>query len=146
MKQALHIFQKDIRYLRYDIAVTLAAVIAFTVTAAYNLSLLAAFLPVTWWFLIARVIHAEPLPGHRQFWVTRPYRWQSLLGAKALFIAAFVNVPLLLADILIIHAAGASIGHQLGGLLWTQVLLIAAFVLPAAAFAVITGGLTDLLL
>src|SRR5262249_9319927 len=35
----------------------------------------------------------------REFWVTRPYSWRSLLGAKALFIAAFILTPLLIADI-----------------------------------------------
>ena len=145
MKQALHIFQKDIRYLRYDIALSLFAVLVFAF-AGYNLPILAAFLPVTWWFLIARLVHAEPLPGHRQFWVTRPYRWQSLLGAKALFMLAFINLPLFLADLVIVEAAGASLSHELAGLLWMQVLLTAAFILPAAAFSTITGGLTDLLL
>jgi MFS family permease len=145
MKQALHIFQKDVRYLRYDIAVSLLAVLAFAV-AGYNIPALGAFLPVAWWFLIARAIHAEPLPGHRQFWVTRPYRWQGLLGAKVLFILAFVNLPLFLADLVIVRAAGASVGHELAGLVWTQVLLTAAFILPATAFSVITGGITDLLL
>lgn len=145
MKQALHIFHKDVRYLRYDIAISLCAVLAFAF-AGYNLPVLGAFLPVTWWFLIARVIHAEPLPGHRQFWVTRPYRWQSLLGAKVLFMLAFINLPLFLADLVIVKAAGASVGHEFAGLLWMQVLLIAAFILPAAAFSAITGGITDLLL
>jgi len=28
----------------------------------------------------------EPFVGDRQFRITRPYAWQSLLGAKALFL------------------------------------------------------------
>ncbi len=145
MKQALHIFKKDVRYLRYDIGITLLAVVAFMVMGIRQPSFLGVFLPVIWWFLIARVVHAEALPGHRQFWLTRPYRWKSLLGAKVLFIFVFVNLPLLAADMVIIRAVGFSIGQEVAGLLWTQVLLITAFVLPAAAFAAITSGLGELL-
>jgi hypothetical protein len=146
MKQALHIFRKDVRYLRYDIGMTLLAALAFCLTGVYNLrGPTVAMLPVTWWFLIGRVIHAEALPGNRQFWLTRPYRWKSLLGAKVLFIAAFIHLPLLLADAAIIHAAGFSMGEKAAGLIWTQVLLLAAFVLPAAAISAITNGIAELL-
>lgn len=145
MKQALHILKKDVRHLRYDIAITLAAAIVFIAASLHNTSGLGSILPVTWWFLIARLVHAEAIPGHRQFWITRPYRWKSLLGAKLLFIALFVNLPLLIADAVIIHSAGFSVMHQLPGLLWTQVLTIAAFVLPAAAFSAVTSGLPELL-
>jgi hypothetical protein len=139
MKQALHIFKKDVRYLRYDIGITLLATVAFCFMRNPLI------LPVTWWFLISRVMHAEAIPGDRQFWLTRPYEWRSLLGAKILFIFIFVNLPLLLADAVIIHTAGFSIGQELAGLLWTQVLLVTAFVLPAAAFSAITSGLRELL-
>jgi hypothetical protein len=139
MKQALHIFKKDVRYLRYDIGITLLATVAFCLMRNPLI------LPVTWWFLISRVIHAEAIPGDRQFWLTRPYEWKSLVCAKILFIFTFVNLPLLLADAVIIHMAGFSIGQELAGLLWTQVLLVTAFVLPAAAFSAITSGLRELL-
>jgi hypothetical protein len=146
MKQALHIFRKDVRYLRYDIGITLLAAMVFILAEMRHLSALGMLLPVTWWFLIARVIHAEALPGHRQFWLTRPYEWKSLLAAKILFIFVFVNLPLLTADVVIIHAVGFSVGREVAGLLWTQVLLLMAFVLPAAAFAAVTSGLAELLL
>ncbi len=145
MKQALHIFKKDVSYLRYDIGVTLLAAAAFTFAEIRHVPALGLLLPVTWWFLVARVIHAEALPGHRQFWLTRPYEWKSLLAAKVLFILVFVNLPLLTADAVIVQAVGFSIAHELTGLLWTQVLLLMAFVLPAAAFAAITSGLAELL-
>ena len=154
MKQAIHIFKKDVRYLRYDIGITLVAALFFCLlgvqqTTASSTGVagnrIAFFLPVTWCFLIARVIHAEAIPGGRQFWLTRPYDWKSLLGAKLLFILVFVNLPLLLADAIIIHAVGFSIAREIPGLLWAQVLLVAAFVLPAAAFSAITTGLVSLL-
>lgn len=146
MEQALHIFRKDVRYLRYEIAITLIAVIAFTIAGANHISTIGVFLPVLWWFLIARAVHAEPLPGYRQFWITRPYERKSLFGAKVLFILSFVNLPLLIADAAILLAAGFSFAHHLGGLLWAQVLITVAFVLPAAAFAVMTSGLAELVI
>ena len=36
--------------------------------------------------------------GDRQFWITRPYRWQSLLGAKVRFVLVFLNLPMTVAD------------------------------------------------
>ncbi len=145
MKQALHIFKKDVSYLRYEIGITLLAVVAFILGGIRHVPVFGAFLPVTWWFLIARLIHAEALPGDRQFWLTRPYEWKSLLGAKVLFILVFINLPLLTADAVIVHAVGFSLGQEVAGLLWTQLLLIMAFVLPVAAFSAITSGLGELL-
>lgn len=139
MNQAIHIFRKDVSYLRFDIAITLLAAIALCFLKNPLI------LPVTWWFLIARVIHAEAIPGSRQFWLTRPYDWKSLLSAKVLFILCFVNLPLLIADAAIISWAGFPIGPNVTGLLWTQVLLIATFVLPAAALFAITSGLVETL-
>ncbi|HEX7361811.1 MAG TPA: hypothetical protein VF283_15075 [Bryobacteraceae bacterium] len=148
MKQALHIFKKDVRHFRYDIGLTLLVVLAFCIAGARNMrgpGSLAFALPVCWWFLIARVIHAEALPGNRQFWLTRPYEWKSLLGAKILFIFSFVNLPLLVADAVIVHSTGFSLTGNTAGLLWTQALLIVAFVLPVAALSAITSGLPELL-
>ncbi|MGH9622326.1 MAG: hypothetical protein ACRD45_21795 [Bryobacteraceae bacterium] len=148
MKQALHIFKKDVRYLRYEIMLELLVVLAFCFLGTHNMhgpGPVAFILPVTWWFLIARVIHAEALPSSRQFWLTRPYAWKSLLGAKVLFILAFINLPLLIADAVIVHAAGFSIAEEFAGLLWTQVLLTTVFLLPAAALSAITSGLAEML-
>ena len=105
MRQALHIFTKDIRYLRYEIVLVLAIDMVFAAVHARTshglndacwaeLALIAVAA-----FLIGRLVLAEAIPGDRQFWITRPYRWQSLLGAKLLFIVAFVNLPILLAHL-----------------------------------------------
>ncbi len=159
MRQAFHIFKKDVRYLWLEIAVTLALVAAFTFTGARraewlndpgvnrNVAWLLEMwlLPIAGWALIVRVIQAEAIPGDRQFWITRPYAWQSLLGAKALFILMFVNLPMLLADAVMIRAYGFRIGAELPGLLWTQVLLTAALVLPTAALSAMTTGFLQLL-
>lgn len=161
MRQALHIFKKDVRHLWFEIAVAITVVVAFTFTGARRALWLAdpttnrtaawtmvlILLPLTWWTLIARVIHSEALPGDRQFWITRPYSWKSLLGAKALFILAFINLPMFLADIAIVRAYGLHpLGAALPGLLWSQVLLAIVFVLPIAALSALTGGFVQLVL
>ena len=102
-------------------------------------------LPLAWWTLIARVIHDEALPGDSQFWITRPYSWKSLLGAKALFILAFINIPMLLADGVIVRAYGLPLRAELPGLLWSQVLLAIVFVLPIAALSALTTGFVQLI-
>lgn len=95
MQQALHIFKKDVRYLSGEIllVIALAGVFAWKLAAQWAEILL----PIAAVYLIARLIHAEAIPGERQFWTTRPYRWQSLLAAKILFILAFVSGPTLVA-------------------------------------------------
>ena len=112
-------------------------------TAAWTLVMI--LLPLAWWTLIARVIHNEALPGDSQFWTTRPYSWKSLLGAKALFILAFINLPMLLADGVIVRAYGLPLGAELPGLLWSQILLAIVFVLPIAALSALTAGFVQLL-
>lgn len=92
-------------------------------------------------FLIGRLVLAEAIPGDRQFWITRPYRWQSLLGAKLLFIAAFVKLPVFLAHICILMVDGFPLLSSVPGLLWSQVLLFVFVSLPFAALAAVSSGM-----
>src|ERR1700682_2356565 len=77
MIQAQQILTKDVRSLRYEIGVTLAldtAVVFFQVAEPRLNALGMPFLLViAGWLLTVRVLHEEPLPGPRQFWLTRPY-------------------------------------------------------------------------
>jgi hypothetical protein len=159
MSQALHIFKKDVRHLRFDIAIAIAVTglfafietkhalwpvdAVYSTTSAQYLALL--LLPVAWWMLIGRAIHDEALPGDRQFWITRPYSWRSLLSAKLLFILAFINLPMLIAQVVILRAYGFSIGAELPGLLWNQVLLTIVFILPVLAMSALTTGFVQLI-
>ena len=159
MRQALHIFKKDVRHLRFEIAIVLIVTAAFAFVSARRAFwlddpganrgpawMMSQFLlPLAWWILIVRVIHTETLPGDRQFWITRPYEWKSLLGAKLLFIAAFVNLPLLAADVMIIGAYGFRPWAEIPGLLWRQVLCSVVFLLPVAVVCAVTSGLVQLL-
>ena len=144
MRQARHIFLKDVRYLRYQIILVLLLALGLiwggprqiNGSGPIGILLIAAAN-----FMIARLIHAEAIPGDRQFWVTRPYQWKSLLGAKLAFIFAFVQLPVLLAHLCVVLLSGFPLLSNVSGLLWTQLLITAFVSLPVAALAAMTGGL-----
>jgi hypothetical protein len=164
MKQILHIFAKDSRHFWPEILISLALLGTFVwiepstweaqaglyavagggfLTSEMELGFLAGLLPLfitmSWWLLIARVTHAEALVGDRQFWVTRPYEWKKLLGAKAVFLVVFLYLPLLAAQCLLLFLADF---HPLGfmpGLLFKLLLLTVGFILPLLAITTVTA-------
>lgn len=144
MRQALHIFHKDARRFRYEIAVSIAFTAAFACSQIFSgllpsfLHLATSALPVIWWPLICLLIQQEPLIGDRQFWITRPYSRRSLLAAKALFIVTFISVPLLLAQSAILMAEGFQPLAYLPSFLWLHAVLFASVLLPAVALAYAT--------
>src|SRR5258708_19989445 len=141
MRQALHIFKKDVRFLWYEIAVTLGLVVMLVFYP-----LLEFMVPIAWCILTARLIYAEPLPGDRLFWITRPYSWRSLLAAKALFILVFVNLPLIVADVILLAKNSFPVLDNLPGVVWSQALITSVFVLPVVVLATITTSLVQLVL
>jgi hypothetical protein len=146
MRQTLHIFKKDVRSLLYEIGATLGLVALFIINgrAGPINGLETVLLPIAWWVLVIRVIHEERIPGDRQFWLTRPYAWNTLLAAKALFILVFVNLPMLVADMVIVQANGFKFSEHIAGLAWSQVLLTGVWALPIAALAAVTTGLVQI--
>jgi hypothetical protein len=182
MKQALHIFKKDVRQLRYAIVLVLAATAIFAyngttvfryrpldyiptlamqarplvaqdfnsgigfVASSSSDSIMSAVIVFAWCCLIALAIHADAIPGDRQFWLTRPINRKSLWGAKIVFALAFVNVPVFAAQAAIVAAAGVPITANLSGLIGEQVMLTALVILPAMAAASITRTMTQFVL
>lgn len=153
MKQALHILKKDVRYLRWELGLSLALLCVFVyaqlargVLRENRAYIAGDLLAIFWAFLCARLVQAEPIPGDRQFWITRPYQWRSLLGAKLLFMALFIGLPLLAADALILAIARFSIAAHLAGLFWSFLMITAATLMTFVAFATITRGLTEWML
>ncbi len=159
MRQAFHIFKKDVRHLRMEVSMALAAAAGFTSSVAHGAGYLADnatgdvgpamltyLVPAAWWVLIARLIYGEPLVGDQPFWITRPYSRKSLVAAKALFVFVFVNLPKLVGDVVILRAYGFRIWPELGGLLWTQALLMGLFVLPIVAICAITTGFVQFII
>ncbi len=142
MRQALQIFKKDVRYLKHEIALLLSmAVLLAAMRAPEFVQVIEFALVGAAAFLIGRLVLAETIPGDRQFWITRPYRWPSLLAAKLLFILAFVNLPVLLAHLCILVADGFPLATSLPGLLWSQVLLFTFVSLPFASLAALSSGM-----
>jgi 1,4-dihydroxy-2-naphthoate octaprenyltransferase len=95
--------------------------------------------------LITGVIHADSLVGERQFWITRPYRWPQLVGAKVLFIAAFIYVPFSSGQWMLLRDAGMHPLAYLTGLLNLR-LVTGIAVLPMACLAAVTSNFAKMLL
>ncbi len=159
MKQIFNIFKKDVRHYWHESVVSIALMAAFAwydvrswaheslVGYAYEAGsfffdsrflsgLVDVLLPISWAFVIVRVIQGESLVGDRQFWVTRPYEWKKLLAAKILFILVFINFPLLMADVVLLAEAGFQPTHYVVGLLWMQAMIALGLLLIAAVAAV----------
>jgi hypothetical protein len=159
IQQALHIFRKDARHLRFELAATglLLVILMFTSVQTWE-SLqegggrmpqpagpLTVLLLISWSLLIARVIQTEALPGDRHFWLTRPYNRASLVVGKALFIVAFINLPLLVTQAAIVSMDGLPLSSNLAGLFGNQLLLSVVLLLPIAAIAALTRNLAQFL-
>ena len=158
-QQALHIFRKDVRHLRFEIAGILLLSIILVLAGVQTWEGLQSrggpesdsggplnvLLPIAWSLLIARAIQTEALPGDRHFWLTRPYSRSGLLLSKALLIVAFINLPLLVAQAAIISLDGLPLLSNFGGLLWNQVLISVLLLLPVAAMAALTRNLAQFL-
>jgi hypothetical protein len=143
------IFLKDARHLWPQVALllclmALAAILDPTYSRTrvpYYDFLPLLMLPLGCWLVIVSVIHEEKLPGDRQYWLTRPYCWKELLTAKLLFVAVFVNLPLLLCHAAVFVLVKIPIADQIASLLWRQVFFTAFYVLPVAALASVTRSI-----
>ncbi|MGD0887816.1 MAG: hypothetical protein ABR889_01080 [Acidobacteriaceae bacterium] len=160
MNQILNIFRKDTRRFWPEIALSVIAVFAFALVfpnewrvfhdqsvqerMSIMLAVLGILMVTGWWLLIARAVHAESLVGDQQFWITRPYEWKKLLAAKALFLAAWIGVPYLLAQLLLLAEAGFHPLAYMPGLLFNLLLFSTSFLLPMVALAAVTSNFARL--
>lgn len=163
MREALHIFLKDSRYLRLPIAILVGWLMLFVYASVTTLPL-GTFgwrfgghwylflqysnvgLAVGWTYLIAQAIHADGPRGDRQFWLTRPYTRRNLLLAKTLFVLAYVTLPFALAQAAIIVLMGLPLGSHVPGIAVTQLMWLAVAFLPVAAVATLTSTLPQMLI
>ena len=149
MRLVLHIFIKDARRLWWEITVTLGLLAGVARMDATRVGFIPGamegwlnlILPAVWAYLVALVIHDEALVGDRQFWLTRPYPWPALLGAKALFVLVFIHLFSFAADVAIVAASGFEPLAYLPQLLLKQLVLAAALTVPVAALAAVTRNL-----
>ena len=153
MRQLLHIFKKDLRRL-WPLALICWSMVALHASHRWLLlahllnaplkvvmgtEMFAGLTPLFWWFLLVFLIHQEPLCGDRQFWITRPYSRWSLLGAKLLFVAVAIQIPVLLSDAFLLSSAGFP--PLLSTLLVRNLYISVVVLLPVAAFAMVTSGI-----
>jgi hypothetical protein len=94
-------------------------------------------------YLAARLILAETIPGNRQFWITRSYRWSSLLFAKLLGLVVFVNAPILAARLYVLMEWGFPLRTTLAPLAWSQLCFFVGVTIPVAALAAVTSGMVE---
>jgi hypothetical protein len=154
MKQIVCIFRKDARHLWPQILAFVAlALLAALLDPTYTLRHLSATeqliwtaLPLACWNLVIAAIHTERLPGDRQYWLTRPFSRRGLVAAKAFFVFAFVNLPLLLIQVGVLAFLGIPPFQHWSTLLWRQVFFTAFLVLPAAVLGAVTRNLKQAIL
>jgi len=156
--RVLRLFRKDAAHLWPQILLFLVMLILFAysdpvyyVTHASGglmslINLLRGLLPLSCWLLVVSLIHEDTPIGDNQYWLTRPFRWADLLTAKALFLLAFVNLPVFLCQAAVLTCFGFSPAEHLMDLLAKQVFFSALLVLPAAAIASVTKGLARAIL
>jgi len=152
VKIVLHILRKDFFRHRWELALFVLSCAAWACQVANPFGWVwlreREFVSVLffglWFFLIVRVIQGESLVGDREFWMTRPYRWGGLLFAKMLFVILCVNLPFLIAQILLLAHAGIPIsGHLIPGLIFLQLEFTFFLSFPVAVLATITESLVQ---
>ena len=120
LKQALHIFRKDIRYLRFEILLFILIAGLFATAVLGAPGALKSFV-IGAIHLTSRVIHAEAIP-EQDSRITRPYRWQSLVLAKLIFLAVCVIVPVGIARLFALAGQDYPIAQSLPPLFWSELL------------------------
>jgi hypothetical protein len=165
MHQTLRIFRKDCRHFWPEITTVLALTAVYvwiypaqwipgsaallpTNRGALDVhhrqllaNLVTGLIPLTWFILVARVTHDENLIGIRQFWLTRPYRWSSLLVEKLLFLFLFTFVSFFLAETALLMRAGFSPVHFVPNLLYGVFCITSLTVVPFFALATVCPSL-----
>src|SRR5688572_9797593 len=125
MRQALHIFHKDVHDVRKELCAVIAIAMLYSLAATQsaNSGWAELLLAIASAYVIARLIHAETIPGDRQFWITRPYNRSSLLLAKIVGIVILVNTPIFAARLYVLLDAGFPVQNVLAPLAWSQFLI-----------------------
>jgi hypothetical protein len=143
MYLALHYWKKDSIRLRWEIAAVLVLLSALSLLDSARVDStpgapegwLNILLSAAWSILVARAVQADPLVGDRQFWVTSPCPWTSLLAAKLLFAFVWVQVPYLIACVFILASRGFNAFLLVPQLMWKQLAVVLVVTLPSMAVA-----------
>jgi hypothetical protein len=148
MTLILHLIKKDAIALRGYLATFVAFLTVYALSeirlhldAQPFLQTVPMLLPLCCWAVVISLIQQESLIGTSPYWLTRPFNWRTLLPAKALFILAFVNVPVFLYQLAVLSIHGFSIPTYLPALFARQVFMTIFLILPAVLLATITESL-----
>ncbi len=154
MKLILHIFRKDLRHHWMEALISILLVSLYVWDqprhwairppqfrfAENILESLPVLIVLSWVCLALRVVQSESLVGNRQFWITRPYQWRALLSAKLLFVFVFLNVPLLIGQLILLRLALFPLAPAIPGLLILHAGTFLMFAVPSIALGSITRG------
>jgi len=150
--QPLHIFRKDAIHLWPETLISVALLAAFGWAqvhtwvpqegfnpASLGVGFLVVLLPVMWLVLMSRLVHDEELVGDRQFWITRPYTWYSLLLSKILYLFVFIGLPLIVMQMILLHHAGLYPMLVIPAVLKNLGMVAVIFLLPLLVIAAVTA-------
>ncbi len=155
MRLVLHILRKDLRRHRWEILLYLLTCVSWTWQTAnpsgwlwqQTRNIIPGIFFGLWFLLTIRVVQGESLVGDSEFWQTRPYRWHQLLAAKACFLLICLNIPLFVAEtVLLAHAGFPFSLRYLPGLLFLQLCFIYFLTFPATVLATLTDSLVQWIL
>ena len=156
MNQTLRIFRKDARHHWPEILLSLVLLMLYcwseirdeyperfysSVSFIPWLQFVPILLPVAWFLLIVRLVQDESLVGDRQWWVTKPYDWPSLLTAKLLSFLVWFYVPVFCAQCFLLRTAGFAVTPHLAGLLSNQFGSISVLLASSFLIACLTRNL-----
>lgn len=154
MNMLMHNLKKDIRHFRILLILWFALLLLQTAVSGFGatvgaanivmtitLKTLATLMPLLQCVLIVAMIplliHDEPLVGTTAFWFTRPIARKTLLSSKALFAGAFLVLPPVAVQMILLAGTGISAGHLLLAVFET-LLQSLSFLLVVAGLAVLT--------
>ncbi|HLZ11546.1 MAG TPA: hypothetical protein VKP58_03075 [Candidatus Acidoferrum sp.] len=157
MKIIFHIFKKDFRrhWPEFLVSLIFLAIFLWDQPRQWTvhppefrffsslLRYLPHFLSLSWAFLLIRLVQGESLVGDRQFWLTRPYKWHTLLSAKLLAALLLVHLPLFLAQLLLLKLAFYPVLASVPGLLQIQFMFFSIITLGSFVVGSITRGVGE---
>jgi len=147
MSRTLVVFRKDVRRFRLELTSWAVLMGIYSWMHAVAPARPAWLLGMGLWelllipaacYLIVAVIHEELLVGDQQDWLTKPIPASSVLTAKLLFLATFIELPIALSQLAGLLANGLSLREFASVLLWRQAIVTAVIVGPVAALAAVT--------
>jgi len=154
MKYVLHIVWKDMRALWWELSAAVVVTLGMAglqfAPGTGPMQTLREVSPVlavlAWVLLVVQLVQSDALVGTEHDWRTRPIRRRDLVLAKVLFVVAFLGVPMVVGDVIVLMGNGFAPLNYVPGMLGKLVWLTVVILLPAAALGAITRTVPQALL